>query len=444
MKSAFLAGMLLASALPIRSAEAADTSWATPAAARIMPGGKDAAWAGRFRDALERVRAAGGGSIRLEAGRYLLGWSDTLLLEGVRNLVIEGAGPATRIVAHPDSAPARYFLKLRECDNVQVRNLAFEGAALPAKRRAANDEWHTGISVQFGERLRFHGCRFSGFFTGGIHLNKAKHASITSSRFAKVDNKQAGDYGAVHLQEVDDVLVQGNDFQGIRYSAISGWEAKGVHAVDNAIGMDPASPYGMGMYFVGGLENSILASNRISRPANEGIAIQGRRGQPVRGNLLTGNTITASFAGIALNDTGSDVGETRSNVLSANAISGTAADPVDHGILIHGGERTRISGNTIRRCRIGISLRSGCARNSVTGNTVRRAKIGIASTGEAVLEENSLDSASDAGILVSHSPRTSARFNVFGGATPSKIVTGDAVAPGSLVVEPAAPGRSKD
>jgi len=302
--------------------------------------------------AIDQVKAAGGGTVCLEAGRYVL--RQALNADGARSLRIHGQGPATLLLATGTALTATQTLALT------VDSLAIlSGAAGPA-----------AVQLRSAILADLHDLAVLSYSTGdggGSGIALAGPALLTSLRRNVVVARTAIDAGgdektlgvfAAALRVVDNVLV----------------------GLDRGLDLGGRAAY---------LYSCRVEHNEVLAGSSGGILATGA---VMPGGTLdvVGNKVATSGAGITLgpdatvdSNTVNALARTAVTTTTTGAAAGAAARGTD-GIVVAAGDFTvqpghvRITGNRVHdRAGTGISLRTAVNTLIVKENVVTRAGAGI-------------------------------------------------------------------
>jgi len=317
--------------------------------------------------AVDQVKAAGGGTVCLEAGRYVL--REAVNADGARSLRIHGQGPGTLVLATGTALTATQTLALA-VDSLAILSGAAAAAAVQL-RSAALADLHDLVVLSYatGEGAGA-GIELSGpMLASSLRRNVVvAHTAITAGG----DEKQLGVLAAA-LRVQENVLV----------------------GLEGGLDLGGRAAY---MY------SCRLERNEVLAGTSGGIVATGA--------VLSGGTLDVSGNKVATSGAGITVGPDAavdSNVVNALALRGagttgslagvgTAAAFGTDGIVIDAGDFTvqaghvRITGNRVHdRSGTGISLRTAVQTLIVKENIVSRAGAGILIESDGSAERASVD-----------------------------------------------------
>jgi hypothetical protein len=305
--------------------------------------------------AVDQVKAAGGGTVCLEAGRYVL--REAVNADGARSLRIHGQGPGTLILATGTALTAAQTLALA-VDNLAILSGSAAAAAVQLRSAALAD---------------LHGLVVLSYATGdgsgaGIELSGAM--LVSSLRGNVVVAGRA--------------IATGGDEQKL------GVLAAAVRVQDNVlVGLQRGLDLGGRSAY---MYSCRLEGNEVLAGTSGGIIATGA--------VLPGGTLDVTGNKIATTGVGITVGPDAtidSNVVNALALRPDGARGTD-GIVVDAGDFTvqpghvRITGNRVHdRTGTGISLRTTVQTLLVKENVVSRAGAGILIESDGSAERASVD-----------------------------------------------------
>jgi parallel beta-helix repeat protein len=380
--------------------------------------------------------AGKGGTIYLAAGTWLLQGGDKAITldEGRSAIRFRGDGDATVIKQDTALGLSSNIFYLNNATGIAFQDLRFEGPRL--KNLAGDGQYHTAIQADGGSGIHVLRCSFQGFKTGAVvYQGGIARSDVLDCTFDRVDNRFAGDYGAISLGSAADILIRGNLFLGLRFSGIS-VSGKGyrLSILDNIMRFDMGTNVNgtMGIYVTEGLQDCLIAGNQIYGPHNEALDLRTKAsiGITTQGNIIANNIMESKYVGVALNNydpTDPDHRDTWHNIIQGNVIAGLipagGAERVDHGILSKQCNAAVIQGNVFNRSTTGINLQDSPTENTVAGNLIADAGSSAAFVpGSAIVSRNM---AADCGSGIafdwarnSESRHTSVVGNFFPGTSP--------------------------
>lgn len=326
--------------------------------------------------AVDQVKAAGGGTVCLEAGTYAL--AEPVNADGARSLRIHGSGIATVLAARGTALTATGTAGLT------VENLAIiSGAAATAAIRMARTilgALHDLAVVSYGAGAK-----------GGAGIELSGAAIATSLRRSvivaptAVDTGEGGGLLAAVLAIEDNLLV----------------------GFERGVDLGLRSAY---------LESCRIARNDVFAGPRGGIAATGLS-TPGGALAVVGNTVSTSGAGITVGADALVDGNAVNGLgsTSAGTAAGAGTTLGTDGIVVVAGAFTarpghvRIAGNRVHdRAGVGIALRTAVQTLMVEDNVVTRAGAGIliegdGRAGRAAVDNNEvLDVSGATGIHLLH------------------------------------------
>lgn len=268
-----------------------------------------------FQRAIDSL-AAGGGVVRVPAGRYVI---DPLRSVRMRNRVDLRMDPGAVLMAQPNAAPRAYVLLAERVADVTISGGSILGERY--KHQGTKGEWGHGVMVRGASRVTVRNvtisqCWGDGISVGGFHRkgeaaipssdilidnvrclgNRRQGLTIGRSRRVRViDSEFSGTQGTkpeygIDIEPdapgtADDITIErcvlrNNRGGGIQaYHRSSNISIRGCTIENN----------GSGIYTVDAV-NGVIAHNIIGMNRNAGVALRGRtRGFRVEANRFHGN-----------------------------------------------------------------------------------------------------------------------------------------------------------
>jgi nitrous oxidase accessory protein len=278
--------------------------------------------------ALALAHAAPGDVFHLETGTF-----NGDLLVGVRGVTIEGE-PGTVLQGSGSGDAIRVT-----APDVSIRGLTIRGSGLTLINKDS-----------------------------GIFLDRlADRAHVENDRFEE-------NLIAIYLDGPHDVVVRGNDIQGLRRlrlsergAAISLWNTPGSQIIDNKIrsGRD-------GVFSVSSNHNVVRGNS--FRDLRFAVHFMYTNDSEVAGNVSVGNDVGYVMMysdHLRLHDNVSD-GDRDNGLLFNYANESRIEDNVVRGsgkcVFIYNANKNRFAGNWFEDCQVGIHFTAGSERNEITGN----------------------------------------------------------------------------
>jgi hypothetical protein len=248
-------------------------------------------------------RTPDGGVVRLEAGGdYRV--EGTLVLEGRRNLRIEGNG--ARIFATTEGTGSRGHLSIVGGSNLVVRNIKIRGAnphaGVDPRAYVTRLEWQHGISMAGATDVELDGVEVSDVYGDLVYMGRDQDGHVTERVWIHDSTFSRSGRQGLTVTAGRDIVIERNTITGARLTAIDlephpSFSAENVHILDNEFG--PTRVLFMAATGPGHVDTVVVARNVLRGDVLNMVA-EPPPGQRRHGFWLVDNTSDAQAIGTPL------------------------------------------------------------------------------------------------------------------------------------------------